>query len=167
MKNNIIKSEYTSDDIFSLNTNIFNELRKLAQNDITKRSRILLHSNQNSQIHEMLIAFEKGSYVRPHKHIGKSESYLILYGKLDLIYFNDDGKIIKKFELQDNSNETPFYFRSENDQWHTINIISDYVILLETTNGPVENISTIFADWAPDPNEIKKVELFQKNLLLF
>ena len=45
------------------------ELKILAQNDPNKRARICLHKDDGEMIQEMIIAFCKDSYIRPHRHI--------------------------------------------------------------------------------------------------
>ena len=65
------------------------ELKILAQNDPNKRARICLHKNDEEMVQEMIIAFCKDSYIRPHRHIDKSESYHIIEGRIEIIFYND------------------------------------------------------------------------------
>ena len=161
MTNNNIQSNYSSDNFYCINNKIIDNLKLLAKNNNTRRARIILHSTECSDIHEMLIVFEKNSYIRPHKHIGKTESYLVLEGELDLIYFHDNGEVKNVINLSNINSGKTFFLRSENELWHTLLIKSDYVILLETTDGPLNKNSTIFAEWSPDSNNHEKVINFQ------
>ena len=43
-------------------------------------------------VQEMVIAFYKDSYVRPHRHIGTSESFHVAEGEIDVIFFDEVGK---------------------------------------------------------------------------
>ena len=42
------------------------------------RSRICAHRDSSDSLHEMLIVLSRASYIRPHKHFGKSESFHIV-----------------------------------------------------------------------------------------
>ena len=123
------------------------ELKILAQKDPNKRARICLHKNDEEMVQEMIIAFCKDSYIRPHRHIDKSESYHIIEGRIEIIFFNDNGIEIDKVVLSDKIDEHPFLFRISNSAWHTVVPKSDFVIIHEVTKGPFNKNSSEFADW--------------------
>ena len=123
------------------------ELKILAQNDPNKRARICLHKDDGEMIQEMIIAFCKDSYIRPHRHIDKSESYHIIEGRIEIIFFNDNGIEIDKVVLSDKIDEHPFLFRISNSAWHTVVPKSDFVIIHEVTKGPFNKNSSEFPDW--------------------
>ena len=123
------------------------ELKILAQNDPNKRARICLHKDDGEMIQEMIIAFCKDSYIRPHRHIDKSESYHIIEGRIEIIFYNDNGIEIDKVVLSDKIDEHPFFFRISNSAWHTVVPKSDFVIIHEVTKGPFNKNSSEFADW--------------------
>jgi cupin fold WbuC family metalloprotein len=123
------------------------ELKILAQNDPNKRARICLHKDDGEMIQEMIIAFCKDSYIRPHRHIDKSESYHIIEGRIEIIFYNDNGIEIDKVVLSDKIDEHPFLFRISNSAWHTVVPKSDFVIIHEVTKGPFNKNSSEFADW--------------------
>ena len=123
------------------------ELKILAQKDPNKRARICLHKNDEEMVQEMIIAFCKDSYIRPHRHIDKSESYHIIEGRIEIIFYNDSGIEIDKVVLSDKMDEHPFLFRISNSDWHTVVPKSDFVIIHEVTKGPFNKNSSEFADW--------------------
>ncbi len=123
------------------------ELKILAQKDPNKRARICLHKDDGEMVQEMIIAFCKDSYVRPHRHIDKSESYHIIEGRIEIIFYNDNGIEIDKVVLSDKMDEHPFLFRVSNSAWHTVVPKSDFVIIHEVTKGPFNKNSSEFADW--------------------
>ena len=63
------------------------------------RARINAHSDGDDTLHEMIIAIDASSYIRPHKHLGKSEAFHIVEGEVDIIVFRDDGEIDRIVEL--------------------------------------------------------------------
>ena len=123
------------------------ELKILAQKDPNKRARICLHKNDEEMVQEMIIAFCKDSYIRPHRHTDKSESYHIIEGRIEIIFYNDNGIEIDKVVLSDKIDEHPFLFRISNSAWHTVVPKSDFVIIHEVTKGPFNKNSSEFADW--------------------
>ena len=123
------------------------ELKILAQKDPNKRARICLHKDDEEMVQEMIIAFCKDSYIRPHRHIDKSESYHIIEGRIEIIFYNDNGIEIDKVILSDKMDEHPFLFRISNSDWHTVVPKSDFVIIHEVTKGPFNKNSSEFADW--------------------
>ena len=66
-------------------------LQQAKKNNIS-RARVCTHMDNRSAVQEMLIAFMKDSYVRPHRHLGKSESFYVIEGELSVIFFDENGK---------------------------------------------------------------------------
>ncbi len=58
-----------------------------------RRARINTHPDGEDALHEMIIAIDPSSYIRPHKHPGKSEAFHIVEGEVDIVVFKDDGQI--------------------------------------------------------------------------
>ena len=123
------------------------ELKILAQKDPQKRARICLHNDEREMVQEMVIAFCRGSIIKPHRHKDKSESYHIIRGELEIIFFNDIGIVTDTVILSDKKNEYPFLFRISNSAWHTVVPKSDFVIIHEVTKGPFNEDSNEYADW--------------------
>jgi cupin fold WbuC family metalloprotein len=133
-------------------------------NLLNKKSRICLHKNENSKIHEMLIMHKTGAYVRPHKHTAKTESFILLKGKLKVIVFNNKGDIFKIIDMGPIGSSKTFYYKMQKSYFHSF-IIEKESFFFEITKGPFRVNETIFPKWAPletDKNEIKK---FQKTII--
>ena len=94
-----------------------------------KRARICLHFNTTDTVQEMLIAFCKNSYIRPHKHIDKTESFHIIEGKGVVIFFDDNGNIIKYIYIDNSKNSKAFIYRLSEPLWHTVIPISEFLVL--------------------------------------
>src|SRR4029077_19168742 len=58
-----------------------------------KRARLCAHPGPDDRLHEMLIVLDRGTYIRPHRHGSKAESFHIIQGELDVVVFLDDGAI--------------------------------------------------------------------------
>jgi len=132
-------------------------------NLLNKKSRICLHKNENSKIHEMLIMHKTGAYVRPHKHTAKTESFILLKGKLKVIVFNNKGDIFKIIDMEPIGSSKIFYYKMQKSYFHSF-IIEKESFFFEITKGPFKKNETIFPSWAPDDKDFVSVKKFQKNL---
>jgi len=131
----------------------------------TKRSRICFHLNSNEAIHEMMITFHKDTYVRPHKHVSKTESYLVIDGEIEIVFFDDGGKIKKRVPMGNCASGKDFYLKSISDEWHTVLIKTDFATILEVTNGPFVANDCLFAEWAPYATDTAGAKAYIQSLL--
>ena len=106
------------------------ELKRLAMLTPRKRIRLCTHRNPSDSLHEMFIIHTKDTIVPPHKHIGKTESFSILEGRVDVILFHDDGKVHETIRMGDPASGLPFYYRLADPIFHTLNIHSDFLVFL-------------------------------------
>ena len=140
---------YLNEAISGCNNSDIATLKALAVHNSRKRIRLCTHHSETNLLHEMLIVHDFGTYVRPHKHIGKSESIHIIEGVVDLVIFDDDGKVSRVVQLGDYPSGRLFYFRMDAPIFHTLIIRSASLVFHETTNGPFDRAETIFAPWSP------------------
>ena len=129
-----------------------------------KRVRICMHKDLNDDIHEMLIAMKKRVYVRPHKHLGKSESMSVVSGSADAIFFDEEGNIKKVIEMGDYSSGKTFYYRIDKNYFHTLIIKSKTFVFREVVKGPFDKSKTVFAEWSPQESSLKSVNTYRKQL---
>ena len=64
--------------IEKLNNENINFLISEAKKNRSKKIRLCSHESVCDPVHDMFIVHTKGTYVRPHRHINKAESILIL-----------------------------------------------------------------------------------------
>jgi len=72
-----------------------NKIIEGAKQSVRKRKNFNYHTSFDDPVNRLLNAIEPGSYVQPHKHENpdKREVFLLLKGKLAVIFFNNEGKI--------------------------------------------------------------------------
>ena len=107
------------------------------------RARICTHREAGDTVHEMLIGISAASYVRPHRHHGKSESFHLVEGEADVVILSDQGAVEDVVRLAPGAN---FYYRLDTPRYHTVVVASPVLVIHETTNGPFDPAQT---DWAP------------------
>lgn len=151
---------YTSEDITVVNARDIQFLKDAASHTQRKRIRLCAHRDQGNPLHEMLIVLARGSYIRPHIHKEKTESFHIVEGKLRVVVFTDDGELAGFINMGPLSSGEVFYYRLSNSSFHTVIPISDFVVFHETTNGPFRSEDTIFPAWAPPEGDREKIEVY-------
>jgi len=133
-------------------------IRERAARGARKRARLCAHRTTADPLHEMLICLARGTYVRPHRHEGKSESFHIIEGELDVVLFRDDGTVREVISMGPYSSEKAFFYRLMEPCFHTVVVNTLQVLFHETTNGPFDPTDTEFAPWAPAEDEPAAVE---------
>ena len=141
-------------------------LKDQAKSNGTGRSRFCVHRDMNDDMpHEMLIVHQNDVYVRPHKHIGKSESFHIIEGEVDIIIFNDEGDIIDVVLMGErNVSGRCFFYRMCAEYYHSLIIRSDLLVFHETTRGPFVKEQTIYASWSPVGYDLEENEQYMQSL---
>jgi cupin fold WbuC family metalloprotein len=140
-------------------------LRQAVRNTPKRRVRINAHPGSGDGLHEMMIAIEPGSYIRPHKHPGKSEAFHVIEGRVDIVVFGEAGDIERIVSLAAQGGEHPFYYRMSSAQFHTLIIRSDLLVVHEITNGPFVPTGTTYAAFAPEEGDAAEAAAFQAELV--
>ncbi len=140
-------------------------LRQAVRKTPKGRARINAHPGSDDELHEMIIAIEPGSYICPHKHPGKSESFHIIEGQVDIVVFSEAGNIERIVSLAAKGGRHPFYYRMSTPHFHTLIIRSDLLVVHEITNGPFLPTGTIYAAFAPEEDDSAKAAVFQADLV--
>ncbi|WP_319590638.1 WbuC family cupin fold metalloprotein [uncultured Draconibacterium sp.] len=118
-----------------------------------QRKNLNYHSNFNDPINRMLNAVEPGSYVQPHKHENpdKREVFIILRGKMAVVFFDDDGNITENLILDNKEN---YGVEIPPAVWHTIIALERGTVVYEVKDGPYSpSDDKNFASWAPKEDE--------------
>lgn len=125
-------------------------LKEKAAANPRKRARLCLHPDTEDALHEMIIVHARDAYVRPHRHIGKPESFHVIEGQLKVLIFDELGSVIETIEMGDLSSGKTFCYRLSEPLFHTVVPLSDFVVFHEVTKGPFCRQDCLFADWAPE-----------------
>ena len=149
-------------DICLFDSSTINSLKLIAEHSPKKRARLCAHHFDDDLLHEMLIVLHKDTYIQPHKHFNKTESFHVVEGSAEVLLFDVNGLIKKRIKLAAKSKDTPFFYRLNADTHHTVLVKSQYFVFVETTNGPFRMDATEYANWAPPsdamPDRIKKYQ---------
>lgn len=139
-------------------------IKAMASKAPLRRARFCLHTDHRDKVQEMVIAFCKDSYVPPHRHRRKSESYHVIEGELEVVFFDDAGRVTRRLAMAAHRKGRPFLYRLSSPLWHTMVPRSKFVVLHETAAGPFVKSKSDLATWAPDPSDQKGVRAFLKRI---
>lgn len=129
-----------------------------------QRIRLCAHGTPGDLLHEMLIVHTAQTYVRPHKHLAKSESFHVMEGQADVILFDDHGQVAEVLDVGDYASGSCFYYRLASPMYHGLLIRSDTFVFHEVTNGPFDRSRTVFAPWSPADGDQPAIDAFLRHL---
>jgi cupin fold WbuC family metalloprotein len=139
-------------------------LKDVATRSPRRRARICAHKTNDDALHEMLIAIAGDSYIRPHKHFGKSESFHIVEGLVDVAVLDEGGKLVDVIELGAPGSGRRFYYRLGESAFHTLVIRSEFLVMHEVTNGPFDPKQSAAAGFAPDENDKPAARAYMRRI---
>ena len=155
---------YTTDSITKVEAKDIEYLKAQASRTVRKRVRLCCHNDKENLLHEMLIVHDQDVYVPPHRHIGKTESFHMIEGELDVVVLDDQGNILDVIEMGPYGSNRKFYYRLSESNFHTMIPRSKHVVFHEITNGPFDRKDTIFASWAPEGSDLENGKLYLNKL---
>ena len=91
------------------------------------RARICLHQDPGDPVQDMVIVHTARSFDRPHRHLDKSISILVLEGALLIPLFNDEGQVVERIELSEMGGDKPFLTRLSGVEWYSCIPLTDPV----------------------------------------
>lgn len=143
-----------------------NLLKGMVMRAKRKTVRICMHKSTGNAVQEMLILHSRETYIRPHKHPGKSVSYHIVEGNMDMVLFDEHGAIVDAVPLGEYGSRRNFYYRLEEDFYYLPFVKSDFLLFHETIRGPFKKSDTVFAPWAAEDDDVAGAAQFRKELIL-
>lgn len=132
----------------AISASVLATLQQQAQAAPRRRAHRLLHDSHADVVQRLLIAVAPGSYFRPHRHPVSVpwEMLLPVRGQLDLLLFDDDGRINTRHRLGGDGlalMDVPALC------WHSLYCPTPCV-LLEIKPGPYQPDNHVeFAPWSP------------------
>ncbi len=141
--------------IITFSLSDLDELKAKALAAPLKRARINLHEHLTDRVQEMVIAEHHTTYVRPHRHPGRLESFHVIEGLLTVVLFRDDGSIRECVYLGGIGSGMPnILYRQREPEWHTLLIESEFAVIHEVVEGPFP-YATEWAPWAPGVDDVR------------
>ena len=155
---------YSPGAITQVNRNDIGCLKELAARNPRRRIRLCAHPDTADPLHEMLIVHMRDAYVPPHRHPGKSESFLIIEGELSVVVFDEAGGVTDVIDMGEPGSGRAFYYRLSEARYHTVIATTDVVVFHEVTNGPFRQEDLERAPWAPGEDDLEAQRNFLRGI---
>jgi cupin fold WbuC family metalloprotein len=111
-------------------------------------------------VQRFLVAANRGSYFRPHRHLSKAELAVVLRGRFDILVFDETGLVTGRYGIGEGTGH--FAYEAPQGTWHTVIPLSDGCAFLEVKEGPYDPaVAVDFAAWAPSEGD-ESVARFQQ-----
>lgn len=150
-----------SDTIVRFDYRAVDFIKEKAAGNARGRARICAHKNSQDSLHEMIIAIRSDSYIRPHRHHNKVESFHLIEGRADIVILSDEGAILDVVKL---GKDYCFYYRLNTPQYHTLIVHSPLLVIHEITNGPFDVNASDFALFSPADNDKTQTDEYVESL---
>lgn len=92
-----------------------------------------LRNSPEDQSQRMLNAMEPGTVMPIHRHRASTESVVILRGKIQWIFYDDNGVETERVTLV--ANGEPRMLNVERDRWHSL-VCLESAVIFESKDGP-------------------------------
>ena len=116
-----------------IDNKILDDLSAQAKKNPRLRQAMDLRNSPEDLSQRMLNALEPGTVMPIHRHHGSSETVVVLRGKIEWIFYDNDGNETERVALD--ANGEPRMLNVERDRWHSLVCLEEGSVLFESKNG--------------------------------
>ncbi|MEY8720086.1 WbuC family cupin fold metalloprotein [Bacteroides stercorirosoris] len=143
---------------------LLDSVTREAQGNPRLRMNYNFHESLDAPIHRLLNALEPGTYLPPHRHTDKEETYVVLRGSLLAFFYDDLGNVTEKVSL--NSSAGIYGLEIPSGTWHSIIALESGTVIFEIKSGPYRSLPPEdIAPWAPAPSDLEGAAVYMKRML--
>lgn len=117
-----------------INKGLLDKVSSAAKGNERLRMNFNFHDSLDAPSQRLLNALEPGTKIPIHRHKTTSETYIILRGKIQLTFYDSDGKIIESVILGPDTENVGYNIPK--GKWHSIDVLSPNTIIFEAKDGP-------------------------------
>ena len=117
-----------------INEELLNEVTRQAQESPRLRMNYNLHDSLDAKAQRLLNALEPGTLLPIHRHPHTAETYLLLKGKIKVLYYNDQKELMETVVLEPKSGNYGIHIPK--NQWHTLEVLESGSVIFEVKDGP-------------------------------
>lgn len=116
-----------------IDNKILDDLSAQAKKNPRLRLAMDLRNGPEDLSQRMLNALEPGTIMPIHRHHVSSESVVLLRGKIEWVFYDDNGSVTERVTLD--ANGEPRMINVERDRWHSLVCLESGSVLYESKNG--------------------------------
>ena len=113
---------------------ILDELTAQAKVSPRLRMNLDLRNSAEDQSQRMLNALEPGTALPIHRHHASSETVVILRGRIQWVFYDDNGNETERVTLDADGDLR--MLNVEKDRWHSLKCLESGSVLYESKDGP-------------------------------
>ena len=98
-----------------------------------------LHDSLDSKVQRLFNALEPGTVLPIHRHQNADETYILVRGKIEVIFYDDDKNMTDRFVIC--QEEGTFGVHIPKGTWHTLEVLESGSVIFEVKEGPYQPIS--------------------------
>lgn len=118
---------------------LLDKVSKEARNSPRRRMNFNLHETLDARVQRLLNALEPGTELPVHRHPHTDESYILLKGKLRVLFYDDKKELTHAFELDPEKGKYGIHIPA--GQWHTLEVLEPGTVIFEVKDGPYQPLS--------------------------
>jgi cupin fold WbuC family metalloprotein len=131
-----------------LSRTLLDELAAKAAASPRARAHYNIHATPADPVQRFLVVAQGESYFRPHRHATRSELALIVRGRLDVLTFDERGRVTARYGVGEGTDAIAY--ETPQGTWHTVVPGAGGGAFLEVKEGPYDPATSAeFAAWAP------------------
>lgn len=116
-----------------IDSKILDDLSAQAKANPRLRQAMDLRNSPEDLSQRMLNALEPGTIMPIHRHHTSSETVVVLRGKIEWVFYDDNGSVTERVTLD--ANGEPRMINVERDRWHSLVCLEEGSVLYESKNG--------------------------------
>lgn len=116
-----------------INTNLLDGVQRKAEDSPRRRMNFNLHDSLDAKAQRLINVLMPGTILPIHRHKHTAETYILLRGKMFVVFYNDMGVQIERHLLDPTIGNYGVHIPA--GQWHGIEVIEPSAIF-EVKDGP-------------------------------
>ena len=118
---------------------LLDNLTEQAKNSPRLRMAMDLRNTPEDQSQRMLNALEPGTVMPIHRHHESSETVVLIRGKIEWVFYDDNGIETECVTLDANGDLR--MINVERDRWHSLICLEENSVLFESKNGTYQPLA--------------------------
>ena len=117
-----------------INEQLLDSITAQAKESPRLRMNYNFHDRLDAPAQRLLNALEPGTVLPIHRHTETAETYVLLRGRMKVMYYDDERNLVEECEL--NPTEGRYGVHIPKGQWHTIEVLESGSVIFEVKDGP-------------------------------
>lgn len=117
----------------TIDDNLLNDVERKAEESPRRRMNFNLHDSLDAKAQRLINVLLPGTILPIHRHRHTAETYVLLRGKMVVVFYNDMGAQVERHLLDPAVGKYGVHIPA--GQWHTVEVIEPSAIF-EVKDGP-------------------------------